>query len=118
MNAKTRRKLEMGSRALEFSRAHLDESSGYQAAIAQLEEQLQRSTDALQEIHLVPLGGFEVRPRDPTNLSHRGKPIVQLREIAVGFPRIAPGPVNTYAAFAGRVLTGDVVLVVGAGGLR
>ena len=45
MNAKTRRKLEMGSRALEFSRAHLDESSGYQAAVAQLEEQLQRSTE-------------------------------------------------------------------------
>ena len=81
-------------------------------------EQLQGPADALQEVHLVPLGGFESRPRDPANLGHRGKPIVQLGEIAVRFPRIAPGPVNAHAAFAGRVLTGDVVLVVCAGGLR
>ena len=58
MNAKTRRKLEMGSRALEFSRAHLDESSGYHAAVAQLEEQLQRS----KELAARQLEGFvEVR---------------------------------------------------------
>ena len=81
-------------------------------------EQLQGSADALQEIHLVPLGAFESRPGDPANFGHRGKPIVQLGEIAVRFPRIAPGPVDAHAAFAGRVLTGDVVLVVGAGGLR
>lgn len=43
MNAKTRKKLEMGTRALEFSRAHPDESPGYAATLAQLEEQLTRS---------------------------------------------------------------------------
>ena len=45
MNAKTRSKLEMGSRALEFSRAHPDESEGYTAALAHLEEQLDHSTE-------------------------------------------------------------------------
>jgi hypothetical protein len=43
MNARTRRKLEMGARALEFSRAHPDDSPGYTAALAQLAEQLARS---------------------------------------------------------------------------
>jgi hypothetical protein len=43
MKAATRRKLEMGTRALEFSRAHPDESAGYTAALAQLEEQVTRS---------------------------------------------------------------------------
>jgi hypothetical protein len=43
MKSKTRRKLEMGSRALEFSQAHPDDSPGYTAALAQLQEQLARS---------------------------------------------------------------------------
>jgi len=58
MNAKARRKLEMGSRALEFSRAHQDQSSGYGVAVAQLEEQLLRS----RELAARQLEGFvEVR---------------------------------------------------------
>jgi hypothetical protein len=43
MNAKARRKLEMGMRALEFSRAHPDPSPGYAAALARLEERLNRA---------------------------------------------------------------------------
>jgi hypothetical protein len=43
MNAKTRRKLEMGARALEFSRAHPDESAGYTTALKELAELLERS---------------------------------------------------------------------------
>jgi hypothetical protein len=43
MDARSRRKLEMGSRALEFSRAHPDESSGYQAVVSRLEERLARA---------------------------------------------------------------------------
>jgi hypothetical protein len=43
VKATTRSKLEMGSRALEFSRAHPDGSPGYAAALAQLEEQLARA---------------------------------------------------------------------------
>ena len=43
MNAKTRTKLEMGTRALNFSRAHPDGSPGYAAALASLEESLTRA---------------------------------------------------------------------------
>jgi hypothetical protein len=43
MNAKARRKLEMGTRALEFSRAHPDASPGYAAALARLEDRLNRA---------------------------------------------------------------------------
>lgn len=42
MKAPTRRKLEMGKRALEFSRANPDASPGYAAALARLEERLAR----------------------------------------------------------------------------
>jgi hypothetical protein len=38
MKAKTRRKLEMGARALDFSRTHPDPSPGYAAAMAHLED--------------------------------------------------------------------------------
>jgi hypothetical protein len=44
MNGKTRRKLEMGARALDFSRAHPDPSPGYAAALARLEDRLARGT--------------------------------------------------------------------------
>ena len=43
MNAMTRRKMEMGARALEFSRAHPDESAGYTTALKELAELLERS---------------------------------------------------------------------------
>jgi hypothetical protein len=43
MDARSRRKLEMGSRALDFSRAHPDESPGYQAVVSRLEERLARA---------------------------------------------------------------------------
>ena len=48
MNAKVRRKLEMGRRAHEFSRANPDASAGYVAALARLEERLARA-DALAD---------------------------------------------------------------------
>jgi hypothetical protein len=44
MNARSRRKLEMGMRALEFSRAHPDPSPGYAAAVTRLEDRLERYT--------------------------------------------------------------------------
>lgn len=58
MNAKTRRKLEMGAQALAFSRAHPDPSPGYAAAVAQLENCLARG-EQLAERQLV--GTLEVR---------------------------------------------------------
>jgi hypothetical protein len=42
MNARVRRRIEMGRRALEFSRAHPDESAGYGAALGRLEELVAR----------------------------------------------------------------------------
>ena len=43
MNAITRKRLEMGARALEFSQAHPDASAGYTKALAELTELLARS---------------------------------------------------------------------------
>ena len=43
MNAKSRRRIEMGTRALDFSRAHPDASPGYTAAVTRLEERLARA---------------------------------------------------------------------------
>jgi hypothetical protein len=44
MNAKARRKIEMGAAALEFSRKHPDPAPGYAAALARLEDRLDRAT--------------------------------------------------------------------------
>lgn len=43
MDAKSRRRIEMGRRALDFSRAHPDASPGYTAAVTRLEERLARA---------------------------------------------------------------------------
>lgn len=43
MDAKSRRKIEMGKSALEFSRSHPDTSAGYTAALARLEDRLTRA---------------------------------------------------------------------------
>jgi hypothetical protein len=43
MNAHSRRRIEMGTRALDFSRAHPDPSPGYTAAVTRLEERLARA---------------------------------------------------------------------------
>jgi hypothetical protein len=43
MNKRTRSRLEMGARALEFSQAHPDDSAGYTATVAELVEVLARS---------------------------------------------------------------------------
>jgi hypothetical protein len=50
VNAKTRRKLEMGAHALEFSRANPDPSAGYQTAVARLGSLMERAaTSATRE---------------------------------------------------------------------
>jgi len=49
MNRRIYSRLEMGHRALEFSRAHPVDSSGYATALKQLEEQLARSDQLAQE---------------------------------------------------------------------
>lgn len=45
MDEMTRRKLEMGKRALEFCRAHPDTNPGYLAAVAQLERLMARAEE-------------------------------------------------------------------------
>lgn len=45
MNAEVRRRIEMGTRALEFSRAHPDTEPGTQAAVSKLEQQVARAKD-------------------------------------------------------------------------
>jgi hypothetical protein len=46
MNAQSRRKIEMGTRALEFSRAHPDADAGYAMAAAKLEQLVARANEA------------------------------------------------------------------------
>jgi hypothetical protein len=46
MNAESRRRIEMGKRALEFSRAHPDTEPGSDALVARLEQQLARADEA------------------------------------------------------------------------
>jgi hypothetical protein len=45
MNLKARRKLEMGARALDFSRKHPDAGPGYAASLARLEDRLNRAAE-------------------------------------------------------------------------
>src|SRR5918992_723473 len=49
MRARTRRKLEMGVRVLEFSRQHPDPSPGYVAAASRLEELLERASNLARQ---------------------------------------------------------------------
>ena len=77
-------------------------------------EQLQRAGDPLEEVCGAPFRRLVGRPRHPADFGHRRETVVHLRQIAVGFPRVAPRPVDAHAAFARRVFAGDVVLVVGA----
>jgi hypothetical protein len=58
MTGKNRRRIEMAKRALDFSRAHLDPSPGYAAALARLEERLTRAQQLATQQRL---GILEVR---------------------------------------------------------
>jgi hypothetical protein len=83
MKAETRRKLEMGARALEFSRAHPDESPGYNAALAQLEEQVTRSIQLAtqQREGIVEVRGATARKRD-LQRGMRRRQLVHLARVA------------------------------------
>jgi hypothetical protein len=66
MNAKTRRKLEMGARALEFSRAHPDGSPGYTEALTRLENLLKHAEEVAeqQRLGILHVRAATVRKRD------------------------------------------------------
>ena len=80
MNAKTRTKLNMGDRALNFSRAHPDASPGYAAALAGLEERLTRARQLAQ----VQQEGINQRKAANARKSHLSQQMrkTQLRHLA------------------------------------
>src|ERR1700733_7321441 len=79
-------------------------------------KQLERSRDALKELRGAPFLRLIGWPSDTANFSHRRKPIVHLRKVALGFPRVAPRPVDAHAPFARRIFARKVILIVCPGG--
>ena len=67
MNARTRSRLEMVRRALEFSQAHPDISSGYTAAVAELAELLARS-EQLSDLHRQGIAEVRAATQRKSNL--------------------------------------------------
>src|ERR1041385_6434938 len=61
-----------------------------------------------------PFWSLIARPSHSANLGHRREPVIKFSHIAVGFPRIAPRPVNTEAFPACDILTGLVDVVIRA----
>ena len=74
MQAVTRRKLEMGTRALGFSRAHPGSSAGYAAAVARLAEclALAEQVDAQQRDGFIAVRKATARKRDLRRLMTQG----------------------------------------------
>ena len=73
MNAKARRKIEMGTRALNFSRAHPDASPGYAAALSRLEERLARAEQVAdqQRDGITDVRGATARKRELRRVMRR-----------------------------------------------
>src|SRR5580704_8552062 len=77
-------------------------------------EQLECACYALQEVRFVVFGGFIGWPRDVADFGHRGEPVIDLSGVPLGFPRVAPRPVDAYSAVP--VMTSrNVALVVRTG---
>jgi hypothetical protein len=85
MKAKTRRKIEMGSRALGFSIAHPDASPGYATTLARLEDRLTRAKQLidLQREGIAQVRGATEQKQQFRKTMHR----TQLRHLA----RVAEG---------------------------
>lgn len=109
MNAKSRRRIEMGTRALEFSRAHPDESPGYAAALTSLEERLDRAEELAgrQREGILQVRASTARKRElrmAMRKAHLAHPATVARMAAREVPELAqkltlrPGP-GTYLAF-------------------
>lgn len=92
MNAKVRRKVEMGTQALEFSRAHPHASRGYAAALAQLEEHLARVSHlALQQREgILQVRAATARKRELRRTVKRAE-LLHVAEVAKIAAREAPG---------------------------
>jgi hypothetical protein len=109
MNAKTRRKIEMGARALDFSRGHPDGSPGYAAALTRLEDRLTRADQLAtqQRDGILEVRTATARKRDlrrTMKRAHLGH-LASVAEVASReVPELAqkfvlPRRANTYLAF-------------------
>jgi hypothetical protein len=92
MKGKTRRKLEMGTRAFDFLRAHPETSDGYSATLAELEALLSRAADlaARQRDGMLEWHSAAVRKRDLLRTMRRAH-LAHLREVARLAARELPG---------------------------
>jgi hypothetical protein len=121
MNAKTRRKLEMGARVLIFCRLQADPGTIYGASLARLEERLVRARQlALQERNGIIDSHFSaVRKRELVRTMRRGH-LAHVRQVAriaaLELPHIGETlrlqrgtiPYQTFRTVAGRIT--DVAL--------
>lgn len=109
MNADVRRKLEMGFRALNFSQAHQDPSTGFATALTRLEERIGRG-DALatqQRAGVIMESTATARKRELRAMMHRSllRHLARVAEAASAEqPEVArkfrlPKPNGTFQAF-------------------
>jgi hypothetical protein len=109
MNAKSRRKLEMGARVLEWSQAHPDPSPGYAAAVSRLEDRLNRAEqlaeqqrNGILEVRRATRRKEELRRTMKTaHLSHLASvaEAASSEEPELVQKFVVPRRVNTYLAF-------------------
>ena len=77
-------------------------------------KQLQCACNALQEHLFREFRRFITRPRHAAHFRYGRKAIVQLRYVAIGLPRIAPGPIDAEPSFPRDILPRHIDLVVGS----
>ena len=86
MNARTRRRIEMGVRALGFSLAHPDSSAGYATTLARLQDRLARAEQLmnLQRDGIAQVRGATVLKRDLRRIMRRAQlmHVVRVAELA------------------------------------
>src|SRR5215212_10685075 len=109
MLAKTRRKLNMGKRVLEFSRLHSDSSPGYVAAVARLQERLARADelarqqlDGRSEVHAATARKVELRRQMKQTHLHHLFSVAQVASVEdpdVLEKLLFPSDATTYQAF-------------------
>ena len=78
-------------------------------------KQFQGAGDPLQELRSAPLRALIGGPGHPANLRHGREAIVQLGRIPVGFPGIAPRPIDAETPFAWGVGPIRMEMVIGSG---
>ena len=92
MKARTRRRIEMGVRALGFSLAHPDSSAGYATTLARLEDRLARAEQLmnLQRDGIAQVHGAVVLKRDLRRIMRRAQ-LMHLVRVAELAAREVPG---------------------------